>query len=37
MFIEKHFQVSVARADLNGDNFRDINALSIYVYSRLDS
>ena len=35
LFLEKTFGIDIARADINGSNFRDIAALSGFVATRL--
>jgi acyl carrier protein len=34
LFLEKEFGVKVARADISGENFRDIESLSRFVEGR---
>ena len=36
LFLEKTFGVDIRRADINGDNFRDVAALSGFVATRLN-
>lgn len=35
LFLEKTFGIDIARADINGSNFRDIAALSGFIATRL--
>lgn len=36
LYLEKNFGIDVKRADINGDNFRDLSTLSEFVVNRLD-
>ncbi len=36
LFLEKTFGIDIARADINGSNFRNIAALSGFVAARLN-
>lgn len=36
LFLEKNFGIDVRRADINGDNFRNIATLSEFVVARLN-
>ncbi len=36
MFLESEFNISVARSEINGDNFKDLNTLSAYINSKLN-
>ena len=36
LYLEKTFGVDVRRADINGDNFQNLETLSDFVVSRLD-
>lgn len=36
LYLEKNFGVEVKRADINGDNFRNLETLSAFVARRLD-
>ena len=35
LFLEKNFGIDIKRADINGDNFRNLATLSEFVVSRL--
>ena len=35
LFLEKHFGIDIKRADINGDNFRNLDALAGFVATRL--
>ena len=37
MFLEESFGIEIARADINGENFKNISALSAFVARRLAS
>jgi acyl carrier protein len=37
LFLEKSFGIDIKRADINGDNFRDLATLSEFVVRRLDN
>lgn len=34
MFLEMEFSISVARSEINGDNFTNLNTLSEYIISK---
>ena len=36
LYLEQTFGIDIKRADINGDNFRDLQTLSEFVVSRLD-
>ena len=36
LYLEKNFGVDVKRADINGDNFQNLETLSEFVANRLD-
>jgi len=37
MFLEKSFAIELSRADINGENFKDIASLSGFVAGRMSS
>jgi acyl carrier protein len=37
MFLEKSFEIELSRADINGENFKDIASLSGFVAGRMSS
>ncbi|UCB55969.1 MAG: hypothetical protein JSW45_05430 [Thiotrichales bacterium] len=36
LYLEKNFGVDIKRADINGDNFQNLDTLSDFVVKRLD-
>ena len=36
LYLEKSFGVAIKRADINGDNFQNLDTLSDFVVKRLD-
>ena len=36
LYLEQNFGIDIKRADINGDNFRNLQTLSDFVDSRLD-
>ena len=36
LYLEKNFGVDIKRADINGDNFQNLDTLSDFVVNRLD-
>ncbi len=36
LYLEKNFDIDIKRADINGDNFRNLATLSDFVVNRLD-
>jgi acyl carrier protein len=36
LYLEKTFAIDIRRADINGDNFRNLATLSAFIISRLD-
>lgn len=35
MFLETEFSISVSRSEINGDNFANLNSISVYILNKL--